>query len=378
MFAANGVTCNEAAIIAARRVVVILRRLPFFPDQPDFLSISPTFPEPYYRIEAVIRSRCSLMALLIPVCAMADAIDEPLQLPNRQPLAQLHGLQPLRSAEVLADGVTSWRAAVDIANNFVRDETVHESLVLDGESQRYELNFRRGLGAGLEIGVTLPWISYNGGIADNFIEDWHDGFGLPDGDRPAFAARQLQFRYRRDGRELLAFERAESGIGDIQIHAVYRVAQRERSAVALLGAVTLPSGDADKLTGSGEPGAAVALALTRNHPFDAPLTWTANIGAQWLPRGAVLGREQKQAVWFAATELSWAVARDWRLKAQLQAHSALYASDLTALGSDSLQLLLGGSLRLSERWLLDAAIGEDIAVDTAPDVTFQLALRTSY
>lgn len=311
-------------------------------------------------------------------CCADVLLDQPLSLSDRQPLAQIFGLPGARSGLVVDEGVSEWRAAVDLANNFVRDQHGAESLVLDGESQRIEIGVRHGLGNGWEVGFTLPWIAQNGGALDNFIDDWHRVWGLPDGGRPDYRRRQLQFDYRRNGVTELDFTHARSGIGDLQLNAAYQLLSTPRTALSVAATLTLPTGDADDLTGTGAGSASVALAVTRADLFDLPVTLTANVGGSWLPRGDVLEDRQRTAAWFAAGELSWAVAQDWRLKAQLNAHSALYDSELTTLGSDSLQLLLGGSVRLSPRWVLDAAIGEDIVVDTAPDVTFQLALRSRF
>lgn len=310
-------------------------------------------------------------------CA-AELLEEPLQLSNREPLSQIFALPPMRSGEVLSADTTLWRGAIDIANNFVRAQRDGENLLLDGESQRYELGVRRGIGANWELGVTVPWISYNGGVLDNFIEDWHRLWGLPNGGRPDYPTHQLNFMYQRDGRTELDMHAAESGFGDVQVSAAYQLFNAGQDAVALSAQINLPTGDADKLTGSGAASAGFALAATHSRWLDLPLTVTGNAGALWLPRGDVLADQQKQAAWFASGEINWAVAQDWRLKAQLQAHSALYDSALRTLGSTSAQLLLGGSVRLSQRWLLDAGVGEDIAVDTAPDVTLQLALRAVY
>lgn len=308
----------------------------------------------------------------------ADVLDEPLQLSNQQPLVQLLNLPTMRSGAVLPADADVWRGAVDVANNWVRKQKDGESLVLDGESQRYTLGFRRGLGAGWEVGVALPWVSYNGGTLDNFIEGWHQFWGLPDGGRPDYSTRRLNYSYQRNGRTELDFHRAESGIGDAQINVAYQFFSDQQRAFSASATFNLPTGDVDKLTGSGEASAAIALAATYDQLFDLPLSVTGNMGAQWLPLTDVLSAEQKSSAWFAAAELNWAVAQDWRLKAQLQAHTALYDSALDALGSNSMQLLLGGSVQLSPHWMLDVAVGEDIAVDTAPDVTLQLALKARY
>ena len=309
----------------------------------------------------------------------ADArLDEPLAVRNEQPLAHIANIPTARSGLNISAGNTEWRMDIDVANNFVRDDNGRETLVLDGESQRYQFGIRHGLNDRWEVGVTVPWISYNGGIADNFIEGWHNFWNLPDGDRPDHPTGKLQFLYQRDGATELDFHRATSGIGDVQFNAAYQWLHADRTDIAVAITLTAPTGSADKLTGNDSGNVGVALAATQRQLFGLPLTATANIGALWLPEGDVLAAQQKNTVWFASGEIGWAATQDLRFKIQLDANSALYDSTLTALGSDALQLLLGGSLRLTQKWILDAAIGEDIRVDTAPDVIFHLALRSTY
>ena len=318
-------------------------------------------------------------ALLVAVQVRADALlDEPLALSEHAPLTQRFNLPAMRSGELLVQDTVQWRLGIDIANNFVRDESGTENLVLDGESQRYELGIRYGLGAHWEIGAMVPWISYNGGVLDNFIEDWHRTWGLPDGGRPNYPTRQLQFLYQRNGRTQLNFDSAEAGFGDAQLQIGNQVLQTPRDSIALIATVNLPTGDDRKLTGSSGTSAGILVAATHSEWLDLPLALSANLGVQSLPRGDVLDAQQKTSAWFGSGEIAWTVAPNWRLRAQIDMHSALYDSALTSLGETSTELLLGGSVRLSPRWVLDAAVGEDIAVDTAPDVTFQLALKARY
>jgi uncharacterized protein DUF3187 len=319
---------------------------------------------------------CALLSIAV---AHADAeLDQPLALSDRQPLVQLYNLPAARSGAIVTDDRTNMRLGFDVANNFTSSQRGSETVFLDGESRRLELGATRGLGNGWEVGFSLPWISYSGGSLDNFIEGWHRTFGLPDGDRSKYRRNQLRFQYQRAGLSELDIGSAESGIGDLQLNAAYSLSSTTNSAVALAAAINLPTGDADKLTGADATDLSVTLAATRYALFDLPLTATVNIGSMWLDRGAVLGDRQKSNVWFGAAEIGWAVADAWRLKAQLAAHSAFYRSDLRELGAASAQLLLGGSVRLSPRYWLDVAVGEDIAVNTAPDVTLQVALKAAW
>lgn len=311
--------------------------------------------------------------------ARADApLDEPLSLSNRQPLVQVFNLPGARGGAVLEAGQTRWRLAYDVANNFSTRRRGEEAIVLDGETQRLEFGGGLGLGGRWELGFAVPLIRHDGGGLDGFIEHWHHFWGLPDGDRPDYPRNRLLYRYQRDGRTPLDLHRAESGIGDVQFNAAYRLARDGNRDIALSATLSLPTGDADRLTGADAAHLALALAASRSDLFGGGFTAHGNLGAMWIDRGDVLGSIQRQSVWFGSVGISWAFARDWRLKAQLDAHSAFYHSALRELGADSVQLLLGGSVRLTPRWLLDIAVAEDLAVDTAPDIALQLALRARY
>jgi hypothetical protein len=290
---------------------------------------------------------------------------------------QLFNVPAARSGAVLTADQGIARLGFDVANNFTDSHGDREFVLLDGESRRVELGFSHGLGNGWEIGVALPWIDYRGGSLDRLIEDWHDAFGLPDGDRADSRRDRLDFRYARDGIAELDFNRSRSGIGDVQVHAAYSLLRGDEHDVALTTTLNLPTGDAEELTGADASNVGVSLAATQRALFGLPLTATGNIGAMWMEQGEVLGGLQKDVVWFGAAELGWAIADAWRLKLQVNAHSAFYDSELRELGDPAVQLLLGGSVRLAPRWYLDVAVGEDIAVNTAPDVTFQLALKAA-
>lgn len=314
--------------------------------------------------------------LLAATAARSDSVlDQPLQLSDRQPLVQLYNLPTARSGSVLALEQVIGRLSYDVANNFTSAQRGNESIFLDGESHRIELGASRGLGQGWEVGFTLPWINYSGGSLDSFIEGWHSTFGLPDGNRSAYRRNQLKFNYQHAGNTELNYVDAESGVGDLQLNAAYSLSNNAHSAVALAAFINLPTGDANKLTGTDSTNVGVTLAATRYALFGLPLTATGNIGAMSLNRGGVLSDRQKDTVWFGAAEIGWALAEDWRLKAQVTAHSALYRSELREIGAHSVQLLLGGSVRLAARWWLDIDVGEDIAVGTAPDATLQMALK---
>ncbi|MET0380087.1 MAG: DUF3187 family protein [Spongiibacteraceae bacterium] len=309
----------------------------------------------------------------------AGHLDQPLTLGDRSPFSQVHGLPAPRSGELLAPGQTETRLVFDVANNFVDAQSGTELMVLDGETQRLELGWRAGLGNGWEVGYTLPVLQHSGGNLDSFIEGWHDFWGLPDGGRPDAARNRLDYRYRRGGVVEVDLHERESGIGDAEIQAAYQLWRGGDTTVAMAATIKLPTGDAERLTGDGTAATDLTLAATTQNLWGSTLSGYANAGVLWLPAGDVLPAMQRDYIWHAGAGISWPVS--WldhevlALKLQLDMHQAFYRSAVRALGNDSILLVIGGTARLAPHWLLDIGVGEDLAVDTAPDVTLQMGLR---
>jgi hypothetical protein len=93
----------------------------------------------------------------------------------------------------------------------------------------------------------------------------------------------------------------------------------------------------------------------------------------FLTNGDILPDRQRNLVGFATLGGGW---RPWPcviFKLQVDGHTAFFASDLPQLG-ESLLLTLGGTLDWGNT-SLDIGVGEDLIVDSAPDVVFHLALR---
>ena len=76
--------------------------------------------------------------------------------------------------------------------------------------------------------------------------------------------------------------------------------------------------------------------------------------------------------------IGWRAWRGLELKAQLDAHTAVFdETDVDFLG-DALVLTVGGDYRFASGWQLDIAVSEDIAVESASDVVFVFGLRRSW
>ena len=299
----------------------------------------------------------------------------PFQVRNLSPTALVHGLSIAETPHLLLAGKTALQARFDLANHAMLNSRSGESIHLDGESYVATLGLRYGLSDQLQVGIDLPWVWHSKGFMDSFINDWHDFFGFSNGDRDALKNNQLDYLYSNNGDERLSLQDEVDSLGDVHLQLAWQFKATEQSAFTLQTQLKVPTGDADKLTGSEAWDLSLALSAQRDFPLGKGqgALW-GGFGVSWLGDGEVLEEEVED---FAAN--GWLGAGwcplDWlALKVQIDSHTALYDSDLSELGDPAVIMTVGGTFGLGEKTLLDIGIGEDLSINASPDVTLHLSL----
>ena len=325
---------------------------------------------------------CLVVAVGMAGNAAAAPVDPaiPFSTSNQNPLVVVYGLPPAGAATVLTSGKTAVELRADIASVCSRDDRSEESILLDGESYRFTLVLQHGLGEGFEVGLEIPYAMHREGFLDGFISDWHDFFQLPQGERDDLPNDRLAYRYVKDGRTEVELDDETEGLGDLRLTGAWQLWRRgsdEPQAVALRASLKLPTGDEHHLLGSGSTD--VALWLSGSQAFrGGSLALFGAAGALLMSDGDVLADQQRHVAAFGTLGGGWRPLPRLALKAQVDGHTSCYRdSDLSEL-SDSLQLAFGGTIGLTETLTLDLAVAEDIAVDTAPDIVFHLAIRQTF
>jgi hypothetical protein len=190
----------------------------------------------------------------------------PLGNRNQVPLALLFvSLTPDR-ATALEKGRLELDAVFDYSNIIFHREVENELLHLDMEYLRTLVTARRGFGWGLELGVELPVYAYFGGIFDTFVSSFHETFGFPNHLRGSTPPGLAEFEYRRGGEVVLAGAGFFGGVGDLAIHARKELYRGDSHAFSVRTALKLPTGDPQKLSGSGAADLGVGLAFQRVRP----------------------------------------------------------------------------------------------------------------
>lgn len=329
---------------------------------------------------AVVIFLASLACLLCNPPAGASSGITPFHTSNRSPVVQIFGLPAIGDSRILRDGDREAALVLDVANHFIDGSANREHLILDGETYRLDLAGRMGIGSRIEIGFELPWLFQNGGFLDGFIESYHRTFGFPQRGRDEAPTGRYLFQYERGGANAFFVDRSNSGIGDVRLGGgvqLYADYSDNPAALALRASLKLPTGDSGNLRGSGSTDLALWLAASRGWAAGSgPWELFGGSGLLGMTDGDVLPEQQRNLVVFGCVGVGWRPLQWLTLKVQFDGHTSFYrGSDLSELGSDSVQAVMGGTLYFSERTALDIGVVEDLIIKTSPDVVFHFALR---
>ncbi len=303
-----------------------------------------------------------------------DAFDSGFPVHNEAALAQSFALPPLGTPRVLAPGQTQYRATLDWTNEFVIDRSGAESLIEDGETQRYTLDLRHGFDGGntgnFELGLTLPVGVNNGGVLDGIIQNYHRVFGFPNGGRNTAPHDRLLYQYTRNGQTVLNVDHSGTSVGDISLNAGWQV----KPDLALRAMLKLPSGDHDHLNG-GNMGGALWLDFDPRINPDSDWFGFISLGGSYNATSDVLPQYQRHAVLLGGGGLGYHLTDAFSLQAQFYAHSPLYKDTAeSALRKMGLQGTFGGRYAFSPHLAFEAGFQEDLITDSSPDFSIHLGV----
>lgn len=311
-----------------------------------------------------------LAACVFGLLSLSASAWDALPAKNEATLARSFALPTLGRSQVFAPDEQSFQLNLDVVTEYYADNNARESIVLDGETTKLGLVYRKGLGSDFEFNIDMPILIVGGGFMDGFIQDWHRAFGLPNGGRENAPNDRRLYRYTRDGVTLLNESRSSTSLGDVQLGGGWQF----NNSLALRGMIKLPTGDRDKLTG-GNLGAAAwadwALPFAQNSAFDG----FASGGVTLARQTGALSSLQESAALFGGAGLGYRLTDRLEALGQLYVHSPLYkGSDLDGLRKSGLQLMLGGSYLISTRYKLNIYFQEDPIVSSSPDFSIHFGL----
>ena len=316
-----------------------------------------------------------LLAVLILAFTGANA--DTLPEDDNAPLTGGFGLPGVdEGGLLLAPGKFRVSASFITASHAIVEQRGDERLVLDGESARFTVDVRYGLSDGIEVGAEIPWVGHTSGNLDSVIDTWHDIFQLPEGSRDGRPQDVLEFTYEDESGEVVSFTNSANGLGDIRLYAGFDIDSTDTHQRALRVSAKLPTGDADKFLGSGGFDLAVGVAgdLQRLGGND-DLSAFYRASVTYVSEPDFLANRYEDYIGQLSGGIAIDLSRRIQLNAQSTLRTAVYDSEIEKLGEASWTLTFGGNVRLSRHFVLSLGVSEDIKVNSAPDVSFNLGLR---
>lgn len=260
-----------------------------------------------------------------------------------------------------------------ITNTFQTETINNETLVIDAESYRYDFaiayqqnNWR--------LNTKIPLIFTQGGALDGLIEDWHDFFGLPEGGRKSNANDQLNIEYIKNGTTIFLQNKADNGIGDIEVSLSYQLAGDKKQSSEISVGIELPTGSVD--TNSGNETTDIALWLSHSRTASENTNFYGLIGYSRLGKGGQLDTQLNTGVWVAQMGTEHIFTPNITGIIQFDMHSALIKDSALKAFGNSLQIQVGLKFRnLMKNHDLDLFFSEDILAGSAPDITFGIRIN---
>jgi hypothetical protein len=309
--------------------------------------------------------------------ASADARPEPFAGPipyrSMMPLSIIfpHPM-PDRASPLPAEGM-KLEVNADYASIYIEEVHGAESILVDGEFMRTAFAFRVGLGRVLgreaELGVEVPLLHYTGGFMDSFIMDWHDFFGMSQGNRDRVSNNQYGVAYADDSGTFFTADENGVHLGDIPVTLKVGVLDpaEDDFGLAVRGLVELPAGSESRGFGSGKVDGGVGFLAEKR--FDRLAVYLA-VDEVFRKNPDSFDGLHVAHVTHASLAAEYAVSRAVSVILQTDYQTApLKNASLTQFEDPQWMGGLGAAFRLSDRSLFRIAFEEGLTTDTTPDFT---------
>lgn len=319
----------------------------------------------------------ALLLLFLPGgCVHDSVVRGPMPVRNQHPaqLTVLH-MDPA-SAEVLPAGRFHARAGASYSSLFLTGEGAGNRFSMDGEILHARWTGTAGLGDGLQLTAEIAGAHTSGGFLDEFVQDWHDFFGLPDQNRDEVQNDLFDVSAELQGQ--LAWQQREetARLMDLPLTLTWGAVPPREGAIglALRGAVELPTGDDKRGFGNGE----VDWALGAVGEWRLPgLSVTGHLQHTWAgtpDQARAAGLEFRNVTSFGLG-VEWPVTGGLTALVQTEVEtSTLRGLHFDRVSRNQWLLWVGGRGRLATHWFLEVAVGEDLRGFVSPDFSAWLSV----
>ncbi|MCH7667447.1 MAG: DUF3187 family protein [Acidobacteria bacterium] len=251
--------------------------------------------------------------------------------------------------------------------------------LVDGELYRTAVAVRRGVGKGVQLELVLPILSFQGGVFDSLVEDFHKAFGFSQvGRKGAPKDSLLLFSGSQKG-EFFLDEDPGVGLGDVVLGAKFALlnpSEASRIRLALEALLKLPTGGDEPLLSSGGTDLGVQLLLTKYYTKSC---LHASVGLLYLDESKQL-RTDTQLLPTGMVAWERSLGPKMSGLAQLTVSQSPFRDlDLDELARATSQVTLGLKKVVWSKRVLFVGLTENISTfNSSPDIGFHVGLTTIF
>jgi hypothetical protein len=246
--------------------------------------------------------------------------------------------------------------------------------LVDGEHYRTAVAVRRGIRENVQLEFVVPVVSFQGGVLDSAVENFHDALSLGQMGRLGVPRDVFQVYVRSDEAELSVNDNPGVALGDVVLGAKFDLLRGSASPSLKLAAealLKLPTGSEERLTGSGSADVGVQVLATK---YFRKSCLHASLGLAYLGEMDRLGLS-RQAVLSGMLAYERALGSRTSVLGQVTVSQSPFADlDLDRLQEVSTQVTVGLK-RVVGKQILLFGITENVAhFNNSPDIGFHFGL----
>ena len=303
----------------------------------------------------------------------------PLQAQQRYPLYLMFLTPAPDSPRLIEKRRFMASLSMDYTSIYIDETSKDWSALMDMEMTVVELSLTYGITSRMNISLSLPWISQNGGFLDGPLETYHDFFGFPNYGREDGPVNKFGYDVSADDEPWFDARSGGLYLGESVVSAKMRLigtGRNEGLTSSLLVALKIPTGDADHGFGSGRFDQALVLL---NQYKSSPFVLYLNPGVVFLSDPETQGAQIRvNDMMTLLAGIEYSASDSLSLMGQFNfVTSPFHHTGIDQMDQDSLELTLGLAVALSSDVMFEFAFSEDLT-RTAPDFTVHGALRYEF
>ncbi len=306
----------------------------------------------------------SLLFALAAAPAFAGGFEGPLIVKNGQPLYAALNSPSLVSAEP----ESFLNLNFSYSSTYLVEASSAWFTGLDLETAMLDIQDKRTVGDGLEIGFDLPVIRYGSGFFDNEIESYHSLIGMPNAyGRKNRPQNNFLLSVTHDGKAVVHGTANETTLGDLMLETKKNIFHDDSSSVSLQAFINLPTGDPQRSSGSGRTNGGIAVLVNERLRSDVMLYVNAGLGL--LHELTAIEYVELKNYYYGGAGLEWIFSPKVLLNVQTTIQSSPFPKmKINAMDNPSMLGSFGGRYLLGEKSTLGLSVTEDIDVAGAPDI----------